>query len=141
MVGEHELELFETILDAMDRLEEIPLSAWRTGVTLYTQSRAYDKNWDFSWICARLADIKSQKSIQMIEELFNTDQIYQTSGMVNDVHLLSQLIDILPTHLHDKISKLYRAPVYSDVTDAVAVKTLTGAQYIDFKVSIIQKEK
>ena len=37
VVGEHDLEIFETILDAIDRHEEIPLGAWSNGMALYAQ--------------------------------------------------------------------------------------------------------
>lgn len=70
----------------------------------------------------------------MIEEIFKNDKITQRLGMVTDVKLLSKLIDVLPPNLHDKISKLYKDPVYPEIVDTVALRTLTGTEYNNFKV-------
>ena len=70
----------------------------------------------------------------MIEEIFKNDKITQRLGMVTDVKLLAKLIDVLPPNLHDKISKLYKDPVYPEIVDTVALRTLTGTEYNNFKV-------
>ena len=70
----------------------------------------------------------------MIEEIFKNDKITQRLGMVTDVKLLAKLIDVLPPNLHDKISKLYKDPVYPEMVDTVAARTLNGTEYNNFKV-------